>query len=285
LVENKAKPAASDARFKVAAFSGVIAWCIIVHCLRHNLHYYKPKQHGPWQSFNGFLHYTPIKFMLVLPLMLVKLGYSIASSFEYTLNPMNINVNIGYMYGLGYAPILLILLILEIAGYFDGNEDKMLITQRRNRGRQIDNEIGIVKKPNWWSKMSHNDSMQENLRNMDAELAGRVSGRAVEMDNLAPTSTVRDRSRSGPRGPKKSGNEDNFMNSPSYINHAAKLLFPAGPSTPAADGAKDLREGRKAEPNVRTEQLRNQSKDSEASVSTLGSLAGQPQKIKSMLDI
>jgi hypothetical protein len=75
--------------------------------LQHSIHYYKPRNRGLWNSFTGFLHWAPTKFLLIIPLTAVRVGYDIAASFEWNISPLKYNVNAGWMYGLGYAPAFL----------------------------------------------------------------------------------------------------------------------------------------------------------------------------------
>jgi hypothetical protein len=78
----------------------------------------------------------------------------------------------------------------EVAGYFDPNEDRELIRQRRIRGAEADQEMGITKKPQWWLKLrednksisvhdriTHNvgETKQATIRNLE---------RSIEMGNM-----------------------------------------------------------------------------------------------------
>lgn len=174
------KPAATDGRFKAGSILAFIAWCLICYDLRHNIHYYKPQSRGPWRSFSNFLHFAPTKFLLTIPLALVRVGYSVASAFEWDISPLKSNVRVGWMYGLGYAPAALIIIIFNIYGYLDPNEDKALIAQRAERGRAVDAELGInrnIQKPSWWSKLHgdlhlDNANAEERLKAMTREIGG-----------------------------------------------------------------------------------------------------------------
>lgn len=105
-------------------------------------------------QLQGLLSWTPTKFLLLLPLALLVVGYAGVIAFEWSVSPLRYDVNPAWMYGLGYAPILLIILVFEVYGYIDRNEDRVLLDQRRERGRLHDMELGIhgSKKPSWWSK-------------------------------------------------------------------------------------------------------------------------------------
>ena len=152
---SNAKPVGTDGRFKAATFFAFLAWCVICYSLRHSIHYYKPRNRGWWNSLKGFFQFAPVKYLLVLTLALVVIGHSGAIAFEWTISPLRSDANPGWIYGLGYAPILLIIVVLEIFGFIDRNEDRVLLEQRRLRERTIDAELGIgagAQKPSWWSK-------------------------------------------------------------------------------------------------------------------------------------
>lgn len=87
------------------------------------------------------------------------------------------------MYGLGNAPALLILAIYELWGYLEPNEDQALLKQRAERGRAVDRELGLGKKPNWWSKLSGDRhlSKEERLKALTREVGGgRATARNIE---------------------------------------------------------------------------------------------------------
>ncbi|KAL9116426.1 MAG: hypothetical protein Q9187_007049, partial [Circinaria calcarea] len=186
-----AKPAATDSRFKAGGFLALVAWCIICYSLQHSIHYYKPRNRGPFWSFIGFVRSAPTRFLLTIPLLGVVVGYAIASSFMWTINIGNENVNSAWLYGLGYAPVILIIIINEIAGFIVPNEDRALIQQRVDRGQAIDAELGIrTKKPAWWKASSgHGLTTEQRLKALTTEIGGGRAtthniGRTMELGNM-----------------------------------------------------------------------------------------------------
>ena len=186
-----AKPAATDNRFKAAGIFAFLAWCTICYSLQQSIHHYKPKNRGAFNSTIGLLRHTPTKFIIAIPLLLISVGYAIASSFVWDISPLKYNVMVGWMYGLGQGPIFLILLVFEVWGYIDQNEDRVLLEQRAERGRSIDTELGLAKKPGWWSKLSggHHLTMEQRLASMTGEIGGgRATGknleRTIELGNM-----------------------------------------------------------------------------------------------------
>ncbi len=79
-----------------------------------------------WLNFPG-------NFCLASFLLAVRLVYGIASSWNWDLSISRVGVNVGWPFGLGYTPILLIIVILEIAGYIEENEDRILLQNRSVR--------------------------------------------------------------------------------------------------------------------------------------------------------
>ena len=171
-----AVPSGTDARFKAGGFLALLAWCTICYSLRHSIHHYRPRNRGSWNNFRGFLQYCPWKFQLAIPLLLIQIGYAIASSFIWTISPFKFDGNPAWLYGLGITPALLIILIFEICGFLEPNEDRALIKQRTERGRAADSALGIRHKPNWWSNLSSANQYRTNeqrLRALPTEIGGR----------------------------------------------------------------------------------------------------------------
>jgi hypothetical protein len=282
-----AKPNATDGRFKAGAFLLFCAWLVICFSLRHSLHWYKPRNRGSLNSFIGVFRYTPVKFILIIPLTLVMIAYSALAVFDFSLSPLNIHGNIAFIYGLGWTPIALIILIFEIAGYIDPNEDKELIRQRRIRGAEIDAEMGYTKKPHWWSRLhdNHNLSVQAAIAKNVREVGGgaataRGVERNIEMDILA-----------------RKENESKSQ-TPEAVRIGASLLFPTRTETtplanPFSSPYSDARlpgesrgRGRAGADDLSSTTTRRPA-ESERSNSTASgtTLNGPPQQIRSMLDI
>jgi len=201
-----ARPAATGSRGKAGAILAAVAWFVICYSLYHSLKYYKPRGRG-LGKITGFFRNCPIKLAVALALLAVRIGYGIASAWFWDLSIFQDKVYIGWPFGLGYGPILAIIIIFEIAGFIDKNEDKIIIEQRRARGIIHDRELGITRKPNWWSKnfSDRYATDEQRLRNMttvDGGIAGVTAGagrqtsrqvhEGIEMGNM------RNRSRSRP---------------------------------------------------------------------------------------
>lgn len=192
-----AKPDATDNRLKAGAILAFLAWCVICYNLRHSIHFYKPRNRGPIHSFAGFFRYAPTRFLLTVPLLLLIIAYAAASAWVWEINIGNQNVSSGWLYGLGYSPVILILAIYEIDGIVQPNEDRALIRQRIEHGLAVDAELGLdrrARKPWWWKQSTAppGRSPEARLKNMTAEIGGgrattRGIERGVEMGNMPPT--------------------------------------------------------------------------------------------------
>jgi hypothetical protein len=282
-----AKPNATDTRFKFAAFCLFGCWLTIVFSLYHSIKHYKPRNRGIFNRVVGFIRYTPNKFLLTIPLSLALVGYTAASAFDFDLSPLKYHdPDLGMMYGLGWGSIILIILVYEIAGYIDPNEDRELIRQRRIRGAEIDQEMGITKKPHWWSRL-HTDNTPMNVQDRIARNVGELGGgrataknleRSIEMGNM-PVSKRQDVN-------KPAGNVE-------AIRMAANLLFPAQGEnietqerfTDHPDTARGRSDSRAKEANETTRQAMSDRSDSHHSAASGLTLGAKPQQVRSMLDV
>jgi hypothetical protein len=287
-----AEPVATDARFKTAAFLLFCGWLTTVFSLRHSIKHYKPRNRGAFNRLFGFLKYTPIKFLLTLPLSLVMVGYEAAIAFDFSISPLNIDPNLPVVFLVGWLPIALIFVVYEVAGYVDLNEDRELIRQRRIRGAEADNEIGITKKPHWWSRL-HGDNQATNVhdaiaRNVNEIGGGKATHRnlesSIEMGNMpsskskVPVSRNATGSRARPEGP-----EAEWL--------AASMLFPAqndlneSPNRftddPITDRGRNVTELRLSQENDTRGPISNRSHSTNSGTT----LVGNPQQIRSMLDV
>lgn len=270
----KAEPMATDIRFKLAALFLLCSWITTVISLWHSIKHYKERNRGILNRVIGFIRYTPKKFLLALWLSLVMIGYEAAISFEFSISPLNLNADVAFMYGLGWAPIAMIFIVLNIAGYLDPNEDRELIRQRRIRGAEIDQEIGTVKKPHWWSRLN-GDNQPLSVRDEIARNVHHVGGgsptarnleRSIEMGDMLVAKAT-------------DNNKPAVLDGP--LRTAAELQLPTRNDVQETqerftDHPEPMR-GR--DPRPRDE---NDRSNSTASDVTLGA---KPQQIRSMLDV
>ncbi|ESZ96705.1 hypothetical protein SBOR_2915 [Sclerotinia borealis F-4128] len=270
-----AAPAATDIRFKIAAFLLLGGWLTTIYSLQHSVYHYITHEQGFWNRLTALFRHTPAKIVLTLFLSLVMIGYIATISFYFPISPLNIHAKLEFVYPLGWGPIALILLMYEIAGYVNPNEDRELLRQRRVRDVAADEEIGYTKKPRWWNFL-HGDnkmaSMQERITANVAEVRGGVPTtrgleRGVELDDFP--SPTRDRR-----------NMEHPMTGVEALRTAAGVPYP-----PHLDI-----QGRFRDNPIRSRDSEASSVtqvESEQGASTISNISASapPQQIRSMLDV
>lgn len=309
--------AATDTRFKVGAFLLFVCWLTICVSLWHSIKHYCPRNRGVVNRFVGFWRYIPLRFYLIIPLALCIVAYQCLVSFDFTVSPLKLHPNVAAMYAGGYAPALLIIFIQCIWGYFSMNEDRNLQKQRRERGAQINAELGIVRKPAWWRNQDTNERMRDRIARNVRELGGGQATAAAfaerraanlanplddnDFDQPVELSTLGrsdlNRTGMGPRMaiPVKSNNDR--RRTEQITNQAASLLFPgtnipvdrvaylmedgpppaSQPPPPYADRGRTATTAADGRPG--SPLVRN------PSTGTTNSINAPPQQIRSMLDI
>ena len=182
-------PTATGVRFKVGAFVLVVAWATTLFSLRHSVRHYKPKHRGLFNRALGFMRAVPLRFVIIVPAALALIAYQALISFVFDFSLMKAaNFNLPAIFAWGYGPSLIIIYVQLIYGYTNPNEDKELIRQRRLRGESVDRELGITKKPAWWSlvrgdHLKRNMAMRDRIGGNVKEVGGgRGVGRRVEDD-------------------------------------------------------------------------------------------------------
>ena len=201
-IQHAARPAATDIRFKIGAIFALNAWCLVLYSLHHNIKCYRLRPYGSALTLVGFLQQAPVKYLLTVPLAALHVAYAVAAAWAWSISPLNISAPVGLLYGFGYGPILLIMVIYNIYGYLESNEDRALIAQRIERERATDAALGVgkaSKKPPWWSKIngsgrSHGETSEQRLRALTTEIGGGLAtGRhirnAVEMGYMGGRSS------------------------------------------------------------------------------------------------
>ena len=184
-----ARPSATDARFKTAAVLASIAWLGICYDLRYNVINYLPDKPSRLQLL-GIRSEIPMKLLLGIALSGLRVGYTLAGSFYWTLSPLRIKTSIGWFYGLGYGPVLLTLCTFNFYGCIEMNEDRQLIEQRATREEAINAELGIrsrnrytttIQDPVQVSSTRHIQSSRDRIASVSSAGAGAES---LEMRGL-----------------------------------------------------------------------------------------------------
>lgn len=282
-----AKPSATDIRFKLAAFFLFGGWLTTIFSLCHSIKHNMPHRSGVLNSSSGDIFYVPTKFLLVMLLSLVMVGYGAACALEFSVSPLNLNTDVAMMYGLGWAPIALILIVYEIFGYLDPNEDRELKRQRRVRGSEINRQLGITPKPHWW-RLLHRDNRELNVHDQIARNVGEISG------GLA-TSKSLDQSIQMESMPIAKNNEVKKASSDVRLTTLAVNLAPPDAATNGAirmgdglgDGPDRSRNpvGGGVDGICLMDEGRGSIRERSESTNSGVTLVARPQRIRSMLDV
>jgi hypothetical protein len=302
-VIDDAAPTATDARFKTAAFMLAVCWLITVFSLWHSIKHYCPRNRGAFNRLRGLVRYTPLRFMLLLPLAAVIPAYQALVAWYFDYSPLKVGGPLASIYAGAYTPTLLILYVQILFGFFNPNEDLELQRQRRVRAQELDREMGIVHKPSWWRRVNGehldpNESMRDRLaRNVreihgtkrsapDAEVtlsppAG-APATSVEMTPVSPPP---------PSAPYSSRSERRRQERAMEL--AAGVLFSGAPEQSAATAARRREElmmdgppppsYRDTVENIRAAPASNVARSISAESSS--STNHPPQQIRSMLDV
>ncbi|KAI0202940.1 hypothetical protein F4808DRAFT_420296 [Astrocystis sublimbata] len=296
----KAKPAATEIRFKIAPFLLLVSWLTILVSLWHSIRHYEARNRGLVNRAIGFLQYIPFRFMLMIPLALVVIFYQALAAWEFDWSPLKKDTNLVAMYVGGYAPALLLVIILCASGFMRPNEDKEIIRQRRERGAEIDRELGITQRPAWWRRIrgdigtgdAMKDQLYKNVREVRGnprmqEISEQREQRATDEEaahattNIEMSSLHRSPSLASSTAPPPYDTSGRIRNDRT-VQVAASLLFPNAanparpPPPPSATEATERGRGD-------TEQRGNM--DRSSSTASGVSLTGPPQQIRSMLDV
>ena len=273
--EQVARPAATDARFKAAGILAIGCLIVIAYSFAHSMYRYKRRPQGrSWFAF--YLTFIPLKLLSIYFLAVLKVVWSIVSSFQWSISPLKYDGDPGFLFGLGYAPVLLVLIILNIYGYTDPNEDRALIGQRIERGRATDAELGIAagtRKPAWWRRLR--PDFQPGLRSSDPQerlraLAFSAGSRSQPQQNVEMGTFNRTTPYMDDDATPRNDLSDPFTDAPPRYEEAKS-------SNTTAQGAT---------PPPRTDRMLSNagSQNTVSSGETLTSQA-RPQRIKSMLDV
>jgi len=278
-----AEPNATDWRFRIAAFMLFVSWLVICFSLKHSLCHYKISNCALDHTCVRFTRNTPIKFMLIVPLALVVVGYEAVCAFDFSISPLKLGGSNAWIYGMGYTPIALIIFVQEVFGYVDPNEDRELIRQRRVREVAIDAEMRYTRKPRWWSRL-HGDQ-EYSVSGTVSKSVREVTGRR-DMAGVALATELYDIPTSPIQSGLGKGNITSKYGPHAGRNGASVLL--STPSSGAAErsdpfaGARDRRQVKDGiVTNHTTSDISERSNKTESGTT----LTAPSQKIRSMLNV
>ncbi|EXJ95599.1 hypothetical protein A1O1_00721 [Capronia coronata CBS 617.96] len=296
---DSAKPRALDARFKIASVTAVLCLTLITFRLTYTSRSYRLR--------------IPCTLLIVVGLLAMRIGYAVAGSFVWTISPYRLEVSIGWLYGLGYAPILLVLYLLNLRGYLEENEDKIMISQRTRRGIELEEDMHLKSgtgrarehqgmHPSWWYKTRHAGLPPTAVFKSAGSQLRREPG---DTSKGTPSQSADDHDESGHywwhrrkegehdprlRKSRHSTNASSAWSTVDYDNdHAGANLrwTERGVSSLLRDGVSPTMETNASEPKY-SPYARSRgrlSKSSSSSSSSSQSLQSRPQVVRSMLDV
>jgi hypothetical protein len=283
-MEQFAEPAATDIRFKLAALFLFGGWLTTTFSLWHSIKHYKPRNRGFFNRAVGFIGYLPPTLLLTLSLSLVMIGYEAACALNFSISPLKVDTNLGLMYGLGWGPTAMIIVVQEVHGYLAPNDDKELIRQRRIRGTAADQEMGMTKKPHWWSRVNTD---QKPLDVQDSGNVSEVGGRRPRARNLEWNIEIGSM-------PVSSRRESNKPAPDIFVRAASNLLFPSRTGTQETQerftdhpeqGREWVVSNAVADTCPSTDNGANDRADSDGNTANGSTLGAGTKQFRSMLDI
>ncbi|KAH8693028.1 hypothetical protein BGW36DRAFT_399787 [Talaromyces proteolyticus] len=176
--ETGARPTATDARFKSAAFMALCALLVICYSLGHSIYRYRLGVRR-YDIIGGILHgirVLPVKYKLIITTLAVKVVYTIAFAYDWTISPFKYNAHAGWVFGVGYFPVLLIMVIFNIFGFAEPNEDHA--RRRRPSGPPCH---GHRRKSGWW-KTARVEYRDYSLDNERLENSAAIGTRQLDVD-------------------------------------------------------------------------------------------------------
>ncbi|PWY94043.1 hypothetical protein BO94DRAFT_582452 [Aspergillus sclerotioniger CBS 115572] len=200
---NDAKPVATDARWRAAGFVAMGGVLVICYSLEHSIYRYRMRPTSTMGQLLFYLNAAPSQFLIAIALLGVKIGYAIASSFDWTVSPLKYGVNSGWLYGLGYTPPLLLLILFNICGLCELNDDQALIIQRDEFDNAVADDVGVgQRKPSWWKKgQTFVRELSDHRRHRSSQQDEHDMNRYVEMGIIKPQEQLQQSGRD-PSSPK-----------------------------------------------------------------------------------
>lgn len=125
-----AKPTATDTRFKASSLLAIAATLVICYRLELCIHRSVDRPAGHLNSAMYYFNALPSQFVIAILLLSSKVGYAVASVFDWTISPLRYQVHPGWLFGLGYTPALLVIILFNVCGWCDVNEDKFIAVER-----------------------------------------------------------------------------------------------------------------------------------------------------------
>ena len=168
---------ATDSRFKTASFTALSAVTLV--CYR--LLYPSAAAAAAGRCSSSPLLETPLHFILGLLLLGLKVGYAVAAAFAWSVSPVRYGVSASYLFGLGYTPALLLVLLFNILGFFC--DDHLLVSAYASVGDASPEEEDENRRSRMWPRASKRRRARVSVRPVQSA-AGHVPPSDVELRPL-----------------------------------------------------------------------------------------------------
>jgi hypothetical protein len=294
----EAMPTATDFRFKSGSFVLIACWLTILFSLYHSVQHYMPRHRGLLNQIVGFARSLPVRFKLLLFFSASLIAYQILISFIFEYSLLNIKGSLIAIFLGGYCPAMFILLIQGFYGLASPNEDLELIRQRRERGVEHDQELGIVKKPSWWSRINRSAPSEAETQANQSDRTGSSTGQATNATTNRPPTQPDDGVPTRPAVAAPYVGRSDRRRSERAVQAFAGLLFPNNVSTTPSMEARRAELMQDGPPPPYSEQRASANLnagippgarrpvENERSNSTATSTStAPPQQVRSMLDV
>lgn len=132
----------------------LVAVAVICYSLEHSVYRYIPKPipsggnaGRAWRKQAMFyIQGAPSQYLIAIILLLIKVAYDIASAWDWNISPLRYGVHLGWIYGLGFTPAILLIILFNIVGLCEMNEDKAIIAQRMEIETALASDTPLGKK-------------------------------------------------------------------------------------------------------------------------------------------
>jgi hypothetical protein len=202
-------------------------------------------------------------------------------AFVWDISLFKYDVRSWWPFTLGYTPVVIILIIFNIAGFMHSNEDKLIIKQRTQRGRAADLDMGLVQKPSWWTKGTGKAyaSDMERLRGLVADTnihGANPSARGADGVELTDLPSPRDAATSNDLGTQNTASGLRSRSRSRGRDSTPNVRSPATLSPAGSERPWMARQGSTHSTNTLASAMTGQ---------TLTSQTARPQVVRSMLDV
>lgn len=178
----------------------LVAVAVICYSLEHSVYRYIPKpisgtRRGAWgRQAMFYIQGAPSQYLIAIILLLIKIAYDIASAWDWNISPLRYSVHPGWIYGLGFTPAILLIILFNIVGLCEINEDKAIIAQRMEIETALASDTPLGKKSlmDKWIGRLHLPMTKHKKREKEVEMENIKKDDGVEV-----TAAERDSQSSG----------------------------------------------------------------------------------------